>query len=124
MAIKKVGGRAPIAAARPVEQKETATVGGFAEVAGAKASIRGPEAEIALAVDEVARAVAAGALHDVQSQVDAVIEKMIELQAPEGASPKAIRARVAEVQLAVGDHPGFASRVQAMLAQALESLEG
>lgn len=123
MAIKKVGGGAPIAASRSVEQKDPAAAGGFAEVAKAEASEASPDPVVTQAVEHVARKVAAGGLQDPQEQVDAVIEKMIELQAPDGASSKAIRARVSEVQLALGDHPGFTSRVQSMLTRALETLD-
>jgi hypothetical protein len=123
MVIKKVGGGAPIAATQTVGQKDTAPVEGFSEVARAKASDPTANAEVTTAVKHVAEKVSAGGLQAPPAQVDAVIEKMVELQAPKGSSPKAIRARVSEVQLALGDHPGFTSRVQAMLTRALESID-
>ncbi|MFT6399075.1 MAG: hypothetical protein ACJAYU_003838 [Bradymonadia bacterium] len=123
MAIKKVGGPGRVAPAQPIESKSAATVEGFGKVAEAAQTQPNAPTEVAQAVQEVAVDVAAGRLSDPQTQIDAVIERMVRLQAPEGASSRAVSSRVMEVQLALGDHPGFSERVQVMLANALEANE-
>ena len=123
MAIKKVGGGGRVSPVEPIENKKPASVEGFAKAAATKESPRTEQTEVARAVQSVAADVAAGRIPDPQDQVDAVIDRMVRLQAPEGASARVVNARVAEVQLALGDHPGFSGRVQDMISKALESTE-
>lgn len=70
------------------------------------------------AIDEVAAEIRAGRLERTDA-VDAVIERVVLAQLPEGgASPRA-QERIGLAQLALGDNPGFAARVDRMLARAL-----
>ena len=123
MAIKKVGGPGRLAPTQQIEGKTTAPAEGFGKIAEATATKESAPTDVSLAVQEVAAEVAAGRLTAPLAQVDAVIDRMVRSQAPDGASPRAVSARVDEVQLALGDHPGFSARVQAMLATALEANE-
>lgn len=123
MAIKKLGGPGRAVAPQPIESKKPATIEGFGKVAKAGPAQTSEPTEVAQAVNEVAADIAAGRLTDPQMQVDAVIDRMVRLQAPEGASTRAVNSRVSEVQLALGDHPGFSERIQAMLSNALAANE-
>ncbi len=123
MVIKKVGGAGRVTPADPIESKRPAAVDGFGKAAGTTDPAPTSQTEVAQAVQTVAADIAAGRLSDPQIQVDTVIDRMVRLQAPEGSSQRAVDARVAEVQLALGDHPGFSGRIQSMLAEALKSTD-
>lgn len=70
------------------------------------------------AVDSVAADIRAGRLER-NDAVDAVIERLVLAQLPEGGSSARAQERVSLTQLALGDNPGFTARVDRMLARAL-----
>lgn len=122
--IKKTGSPtspASVAGARgPTAASPTPRSGAPAGVARASASSSAAGVDsVSAAVSEVAAEVRAGRHAESQARVDAVIEKMVKLELGEGRNPRALAARVQEVQAAVGDHPDFARRVHSLLDAAL-----
>lgn len=122
MTIKKIGGGPPVAPTESTHGTSKPEVR-FSEVAQTSSSAEGPKDDVAIAVRNVAHEISSGRLQTPQERVDAVIEELVRQQAPDGASPKRVRERVAEVQLALGDHPGFTKRVHAMIERTIAGLE-
>lgn len=119
MAIKKVGGRPPIPPTGSTGEVSKSTPVGFGEVAATTGTAQAAPDDVEIAVRSVVGEISDGRLTTPQERVDAVIERLVEAQAPKGAPPKVVRARVVEVQLALGDHPGFTARVHRLIDRAL-----
>ena len=123
--IKRVGAGAPVTETAPTKE------GGKAEGAKFSSSVSpargaapsGSAALVDLAVADVAAEVRRGGLPDGEARVDAVIARMVEREHGTRLAPAALRARVEETQLALGDHPGFAARVHALIDDALAAID-
>lgn len=122
MSVKRIGGggASPIDAIENAPGTSATSSADFSRAVEGPQETTAPRSAIESAVSDVAREISAGRV-DRTEAVDEVIARIVEIKAPEGMRPAALKERIAEAQATLGDDPEFARRVERMLKRAAEA---